>query len=276
MNTTNFDALSSEVEDCTRPWTFPDSSFDYIHLRWLIGSIPDWDALFAQAYTSCRPGGWVESLEPGCIFESDHVPIPEDSAMSQWGKFCIEGGKKMGRTFMVLDNGLQRKGMEAAGFVDVHEFNYKVRLAFSLTGIKSVFWLLIRFPCPVRSPSVPGQRIRGSRSLAPSGSLCLRRTLRVIFSLSRALWAGPGRRSRFMLLTSVARCDRKNTFRIIGERWFGAGSRKTPSNAGPGEYILGRRKTRVRLRVLFLVNKADYHRLSLLCSLYSLSRQYYH
>lgn len=116
------------MEDCTRPWTFSPSSFDYIHLRWLIGSIPDWNDLFAEAYAACRPGGWVESLEPACIMESDHVAIPEDSTLSQWGKFCIEGGKAMGRPFTVLVDELQRKGMEAAGFVDIQEFNYKVWL----------------------------------------------------------------------------------------------------------------------------------------------------
>lgn len=119
-------ALSSEIEDCTRPWTFADSSFDYVHLRWLIGSIADWDALFVQAYEACRPGGWVESHEPSCNFQSDHMPIPEDSALGQWGKFFVEGGKIIGRPFTVVDDDLQRKGMEAAGFVDIQEFEYKV------------------------------------------------------------------------------------------------------------------------------------------------------
>lgn len=117
--------LKFEIEDCTRPWTFAASSFDYIHLRWLIGSIIDWDELFAQAYAACRPGGWVESFEPSPILESDHVQIPEDSALHQWGKFCVEAGKILGRTFTVMNDNLQRKGMEAAGFVDLQEFEFK-------------------------------------------------------------------------------------------------------------------------------------------------------
>lgn len=116
----------SEIEDCTLPWTLPSSSFDYIHLRWLVGSIPDWNALFAEAYAACRPGGWVESIEPSCIVESDHVKMPETAALSQWGRMCVEAGKKMGRTFTVVGEGLQRKGMEAAGFTDIQEFDYKV------------------------------------------------------------------------------------------------------------------------------------------------------
>lgn len=63
------------------------------------------------------------------MFQSDHTPIAEDSALGQWGKFFTEGGKKMGQTFTVLEDELQRKAMEAAGFVDIQEFNFKVREA---------------------------------------------------------------------------------------------------------------------------------------------------
>ena len=96
-------------------------------MRWLLGSITDWNALFAEAYITCKPGGWVESLEASCTPESDHTEIPEDAALGQWGRFFTEGGRKLGRTFLVLEDDLQRKGMEAAGFVDIQEFYFKVR-----------------------------------------------------------------------------------------------------------------------------------------------------
>lgn len=63
------------------------------------------------------------------MFQSDHTTIAEDSALGQWGKFFVEGGKKIGQTFTVLEDGLQRKAMEAAGFVDIQEFDFKVREA---------------------------------------------------------------------------------------------------------------------------------------------------
>ena len=56
-------------------------------MRWLLGSIADWDALFAEAFTTCKPGGWVESFEASCTPQSDHAELPEDSALDQWGKF---------------------------------------------------------------------------------------------------------------------------------------------------------------------------------------------
>ena len=47
--------------------------------------------------------------------------------MAQWGKFFLEGAKKLGRTFSMVPDGTQRDGLEKAGFVDIEEFNYKVR-----------------------------------------------------------------------------------------------------------------------------------------------------
>lgn len=62
--------------------------------------------------------------------QSDHIPLPEGSALGQWGKFFVEGGKKIGRTFTVLEDGVQRRAMEAAGFVDIEEYDFKVRPSF--------------------------------------------------------------------------------------------------------------------------------------------------
>ena len=90
-------------------------------MRWLMGSIADWDSLFVEAYRICRPGGWVESYETAATIESDEGEIPEDAAIQQWTRFCIEGGKTLGRPFTVVEDGLQRRGMEAAGFVDIQE-----------------------------------------------------------------------------------------------------------------------------------------------------------
>lgn len=96
-------------------------------MRFLFGGIADWDALFANAYRTCRPGGWVESYEGSAIRRSDHEEIPDSAAISQWTKFFVEGGKKSGRVFTVVEDELQRKGMEKAGFVDIHEYTWKVR-----------------------------------------------------------------------------------------------------------------------------------------------------
>lgn len=118
---------NSEIEDCTQDWTFRSEDFDYVHIRWLVGSIQDWDALMRQAYRVLRPGGYIESLETSAIMTSDDGSVTETCAMGQWGKFFINGGKKIGRTFTVYEDETQRKSIEAAGFVDIQEFNFKVR-----------------------------------------------------------------------------------------------------------------------------------------------------
>ena len=53
-----------EVDDITKPWT-NQKKFDLIHLRLLLGPFPheEWDKVYAQAYETLVPGGWIEHLE---------------------------------------------------------------------------------------------------------------------------------------------------------------------------------------------------------------------
>ena len=94
-------------------------------MRWLMGSIVDWDALFAEAFKTLKPGGWVESYEARMQVDCDHMEIPADAYIQQWSKFFLDGGEKLGRTFYVWERELQRKGMEKAGFVDIQEVDLK-------------------------------------------------------------------------------------------------------------------------------------------------------
>lgn len=117
--------LRFEIEDCTMAWTFAPNSFDYIHMRFLVGSIDDWDALMRRAFEACKPGGYVESMEPSAYIESDDGSLTDQMAMGQWGKFFVEGGRKLGRSFELYQQGTVRAALEAAGFVDIHETNLK-------------------------------------------------------------------------------------------------------------------------------------------------------
>jgi len=117
--------LKFEIEDCTQSWSFPLDHFDYIHIRWLVGSIDDWNKLFERAFECIKPGGWLESYEMSTMWESDDGSVKETMALGQWGKIFTEGGRQSGRTFTVVYDELQRKAMEAAGFVDIQERNIK-------------------------------------------------------------------------------------------------------------------------------------------------------
>ena len=94
-------------------------------MRWLLGGIADWTELFKQAYASLKPGGYVESFELGHGVECDDGTVAENSALGQWTRFFVESEKKTGRSFRVLAHGLQKKGMEEAGFVDIQEMDSK-------------------------------------------------------------------------------------------------------------------------------------------------------
>ncbi|RSL49182.1 hypothetical protein CEP54_012556 [Fusarium duplospermum] len=120
--------LEFHIDDCMQEWTFSPGSLDYVHMRYLNGSIVDWRALFREAFRCCKPGGYIESLESAPWLESDDGTVTDETAMSQWGKLFVKGGLKIGRSFTLVDDEEQRKGMEAAGFVDIQEFNIKVPL----------------------------------------------------------------------------------------------------------------------------------------------------
>jgi hypothetical protein len=138
----------SEIEDCTREWTFKSDSTDYIHMRWLMGSIRDWDFLSSEAFRVCRPGGWVESHEASSNIDSDDNTVDGNSAMGQWGKLFIEGSKKIGTSFTVVEDGTQRKALEKAGFINIQEFDFKVKVecvkveSLLIDELESYRWLV--------------------------------------------------------------------------------------------------------------------------------------
>ncbi|KAI8664214.1 hypothetical protein NCS55_00929500 [Fusarium keratoplasticum] len=118
--------IKFELEDATGTWSWPENTFDFVHLRYLFGAIADWNALFAEAYRTCKPGGWVQSCEIDPPFYSDDGTVDDNTAMQAWNKVVREGGIKFGRTSCVVDEGLQVPGLEAAGFVDIQQQNFKV------------------------------------------------------------------------------------------------------------------------------------------------------
>lgn len=53
--------LKFEVDDIESPWTYP-FKFDYIHSRFIAGSIADWPGLINQCYDNLQPGGMIEKM----------------------------------------------------------------------------------------------------------------------------------------------------------------------------------------------------------------------
>jgi SAM-dependent methyltransferase len=114
---------SFEIDDVTLEWTFPVDHFDFIHIREMFGSVPDWDYFFEQAYRHIKPGGWVEIVEHSVEPISDDDTVGPDHFFRLWGQTVISMGEKLGKSFHIWK---EAKGyMERAGFVDVVEVPYK-------------------------------------------------------------------------------------------------------------------------------------------------------
>ncbi|KAJ1324509.1 methyltransferase domain-containing protein [Microdochium nivale] len=118
--------LKFEVDDITQEWTYPADNFDYIHMRWLVGSIADWTALYKEIFRALKPGGIFEHKESSCVIQSDDGSLASDSALAQWGKVFVQAGTKFGRSFSVVEENIQQQAMAAAGFVDIKTTEMKV------------------------------------------------------------------------------------------------------------------------------------------------------
>ncbi|RSL50186.1 hypothetical protein CEP54_012033 [Fusarium duplospermum] len=118
--------LDFQIDYCTQEWTFQDNSLDFVHMRFLVGSIVDWPALYKQAYRCLKPGGWIESHEASPDIGSDDGSVMPTSAMGQWGQIFFEGGRRLNRPFSILEDKLQTDGMREAEFVNIQEEEIKV------------------------------------------------------------------------------------------------------------------------------------------------------
>ncbi|KAK3983931.1 S-adenosyl-L-methionine-dependent methyltransferase [Cladorrhinum sp. PSN332] len=117
-----------EMEDATQEWTFKPNSFDYIHMRYLFGSIPDWDFVFEQAYRALKPGGWIETFDADAGLFGEDGSVAENSALDTWSKVFKAAGKKFGRTFYPIEDNKQVPGLEKAGFknLDIWDLNVPI------------------------------------------------------------------------------------------------------------------------------------------------------
>ena len=73
-----------------------------------------------------KPGGFVEQVETSGMAVSDDGTVLPDSAISKWWGIFKEIGEKTGKTFAASE--VARESIEAAGFVDVHEYKFKLPL----------------------------------------------------------------------------------------------------------------------------------------------------
>ncbi|KAK0726057.1 S-adenosyl-L-methionine-dependent methyltransferase [Lasiosphaeris hirsuta] len=115
-----------EVDDASLEWTWGEGTFDFVHIRYLFGAIADWGALFKQAFRAAKPGGWVQSGEVDVAWVSDDGTVEANETVQTWNRLYREGGQKIGCSFTLVADDVQRKGFEEAGFTDIHVETLKI------------------------------------------------------------------------------------------------------------------------------------------------------
>ncbi|KAG6085654.1 hypothetical protein E4U16_003458 [Claviceps sp. LM84 group G4] len=113
-----------EIDDATLEWTWNANHFDLIHIRYIVGGIQDWTALFKEAYKFCSPGGWVESVEYDVEFRSDDGTIELEPVLSSFVELFQEAGNVLKSSFFVQE--IREKAFDEAGFVDKNVVRYKI------------------------------------------------------------------------------------------------------------------------------------------------------
>lgn len=114
------------VDDVNEAWQYPDNKFDLVHIRAMTGSVSNWVDFHKKALQHIKPGGFVEQVETSGMAVSDDGTVLPDSAISKWWGIFKEIGEKTGKTFAASE--VARESIEAAGFVDVHEYKFKLPL----------------------------------------------------------------------------------------------------------------------------------------------------
>lgn len=113
------------MDDFEAPWSY-SQPFDYIHGRELEGFIRSHHRLFQQALENLKPGGWMEiaSIEANCFSDDDtHLRA---TSMKTAVRHMHESAKRFGKNFDTVKT--RRSQMENAGFINVREDVYKVRV----------------------------------------------------------------------------------------------------------------------------------------------------
>lgn len=111
------------VNDVELDWCEP-AKYDFIHCRYMAGSIRDWARLVRQMYENLKPGGWVEFQDFVNTPYSEDGTLTSGSALVQLIDGLKVASDKVGRTTDPAPS--FKPWAEAAGFVGVEERLFKL------------------------------------------------------------------------------------------------------------------------------------------------------
>ncbi|OCL03488.1 methyltransferase domain-containing protein [Glonium stellatum] len=114
-----------EVDDCESPW--PERlPFDFIHSRYMAGSIQDWPKLIRQCYENTAPNGWVEFQDFDLRNYSEDNSIDAENKVLELYNLLIDGCEKAGRT--ACPGPRLENWVEEAGFRNVRHETFRLPL----------------------------------------------------------------------------------------------------------------------------------------------------
>ncbi|KAL4916008.1 S-adenosyl-L-methionine-dependent methyltransferase [Aspergillus aurantiobrunneus] len=114
-----------EVDDAEEEW--PDRQpFDFIHSRYMCGSIENWPRLAQQAYDQLKPGGWIEFQEFHLVNYSEDGSLKEGNNLNRFYELLREACDKIHRPVTI---GKDLKGIvRDTGFVNIHHKVFQLPL----------------------------------------------------------------------------------------------------------------------------------------------------
>ncbi len=117
--------LEFVVQDLEEPWDM-DDRFDLVHTRLMNGfSVKSWPHFYENAFSSLKPGGWVENQEFDLNFTTDDDTQPCDSAVRRWQDLWNGAVQMHGMTGR-CDPHKMAEQMVTAGFTNVEIRRYKM------------------------------------------------------------------------------------------------------------------------------------------------------
>jgi SAM-dependent methyltransferase len=123
--------VTFEIQDCTdTDWCRERGTIDYIHSRFMAGSLASWKRLLRTSRRHLKPGdGWLE------LHEIHPTPLSDDSTMPatwkflEWEELIHQTARKKlnpPKSTRVAEH--LKPWMEESGFIDVDQFIYKIPL----------------------------------------------------------------------------------------------------------------------------------------------------
>ncbi|KAH8897260.1 S-adenosyl-L-methionine-dependent methyltransferase [Thozetella sp. PMI_491] len=113
-----------EIDNINRDWAYQEGYFDFIHVRGMIGCVPDWVEFHQKVLKHLKPGGWVEQVQLSATVKSDDGSLAPETGMARWQSIIDQVGEKMGNSFRTCD--IQRDAIEQAGFTNITEHRSKI------------------------------------------------------------------------------------------------------------------------------------------------------